>query len=259
MRVRDQVDGEVHGAFIITGDVHSAQAQHTRCKKAPEQGVACHGSNSPTSGHQGLATGAHGHEGIGTTAAAYVHSVNFVFVVFIDLVVCTLFVLNLACNTRVTHSTMKSAHGGVGLVTVSCVLAFACASTQLLASPGPASPSLYIAPVHYNHTLEGPIGGSGDGAPTDWFVAQWNNPTALGLEPTRGEQGPCSAYARAVRAVRAAMRAVTLRLRDGNASCVCLTTGLAWTGMSPTATCECVCTVVVRMEATRWSSGKTGR
>ena len=65
-------------------------------------------------------------------------------------------------------------------------------ATSLLAEPGPATTALYVSPVAFNGSLEGPVAAN-HSVPAAWFVTQWSNPEALGLDATAGDNpGVCA-------------------------------------------------------------------
>lgn len=64
-----------------------------------------------------------------------------------------------------------------------------CSGRSLLVDPGPSSADLYIAPVGFNHSLIGPLGGVKQDP--YWFAAQWLNSRPFDGDFSRGTQGPC--------------------------------------------------------------------
>lgn len=84
------------------------------------------------------------------------------------------------------------------------------APRSLLSTPGgPSEAGLYLAPVHYNHTLDGPA----FSAPSSWYLAQWSGTQQLNASNAVAGDGPCAAYGGAVWHARAAGLLVCMQAR----------------------------------------------
>ena len=90
---------------------------------------------------------------------------------------------DLSAFTAITRNMLSST-----LLFVPFAVVQVCGMTSLLADPGLTDAGVYVDPVHFNHTLLGPVGNA---AHPRWYLAEWNNPSHLNLASTPGTASIC--------------------------------------------------------------------